>query len=433
MTQSALRPRRHSTNTLTSPKTTTTTTTKTQVTIPPTEELYNDEAGRNPRCAEPQYPQDGQPVSVKLTPLKETKRTSIQYRKLLCVFDSRQPLFLQRLPTPHCSEYIYYALYPSAMGALPKYDVPEANALRALRYLTNSLRHNNKKVLLHATVGGARDDSASFVRMLRNYRDRTAFVNSLADSRSYNLFDGVNIHWDRPGDDCDNKATEDDFAPMIEKLRKLRLRVLLTVPPVLGLVRQFRLHGILQHLHYIVVTTHALVRKDILDCSGRGDFAAASFPPVRDYILSLGVAPNFADRLAYTISVGVHMLRMTLPITHPRLVDPASVAMASNGPLGTPEKISYETVCRLKRRSFDNDTECSWTLEKGADDFTELAVFAGPEEIAARMRRSYANNMGDATVVVWDPFLDDLDGRCSPPDQPLAWPLLSAVAQTGVR
>ncbi|KAH9366253.1 hypothetical protein HPB48_008327 [Haemaphysalis longicornis] len=262
-----------------------------------------------------------------------------------CTRSRRQPLFLQRLPTPHCSEYIYYALYPSAMGALPKYDVPEANALRALRYLTNSLRHNNKKVLLHATVGGARDDSASFVRMLRNYRDRTAFVNSLADSRSYNLFDGVNIHWDRPGDDCDNKATEDDFAPMIEKLRKLRLRVLLTVPPVLGLVRQFRLHGILQHLHYIVVTTHALVRK-----------------------------------------VGVHMLRMTLPITHPRLVDPASVAMASNGPLGTPEKISYETVCRLKRRSFDNDTECSWTLEKGADDFTEVQPTRSATGLAPALR-----------------------------------------------
>ncbi|KAL3214363.1 hypothetical protein MRX96_034961 [Rhipicephalus microplus] len=63
------------------------------------------------------------------------------------------------------------------------------------------------------------------------------------------------------------------------------MSIILTVPPVLGLARKFWLMSVTRYVDYVIVTTHLLRRQGVLDCSGRRQFAAASYLAIRDHVL----------------------------------------------------------------------------------------------------------------------------------------------------
>ncbi|KAK8774456.1 hypothetical protein V5799_010989 [Amblyomma americanum] len=237
-------------------------------------------------------------------------------------FSVKRTYVLQRLPTAYCSEFIYYALYVTSTGSLEgKRHALDTDALTQMAALNLGRRHRGQKIRMHVTIGGSRRDSPSFVRMLQRHEVRDGVVKHLVASRG-DLYDGVNIHWDRPGDSCDQAFTPTFFRALIEELYRNKIAVLLTVPPVLELVRKFWLVNVMRYLDHVIVTTHMLRRK--------------------------------------------------------------------------------------------------------------LALFAGPAELALRMRRSYASRMGDTPVAVFDLFLGDFDGHCSLEKQAKESPLLAAIAETGL-
>ncbi|XP_077523508.1 uncharacterized protein LOC144134473 [Amblyomma americanum] len=425
-------------STATQPTSTTTVTMPTTKVLPPTEQLYDDASDRDPTCAEPVYGPGDMAGGVDSSERTYTNSSAIQYRKLLCVLDSRyfsvkRTYVLQRLPTAYCSEFIYYALYVTSTGSLEgKRHALDTDALAQMAALNLGRRHRGQKIRMHVTIGGSRRDSPSFVRMLQRHEVRDGVVKHLVASRG-DLYDGVNIHWDRPGDSCDQAFTPTFFRALIEELYRNKIAVLLTVPPVLELVRKFWLVNVMRYLDHLVVTTHMLRRKGILDCTGRREFAAASYHAIRKHVLKETSNPVEAAKVAYSIALGADVFKATLPLNSPRLLDAALPSSLFNGPTVQANKTSYDHVCRLPTKAFDEDDgECVYALGANTAAGTELALFAGPAELALRMRRSYASRMGDTPVAVFDLFLGDFDGHCSLEKQAKESPLLAAIAETGL-
>ncbi|KAK8768936.1 hypothetical protein V5799_014598, partial [Amblyomma americanum] len=228
------------------------------------EELYDDTSDRDPSCAEPVYTAGANLTDVvDFSSRSYTNRTATQYRKLLCVLDSkyfspRRLYVLEQLPTAYCSELIYYALYVTSTVKVKRGRL-DSEIFDAIVRLRERRLHRGKKMRLHIALGGSRRDSPSLVRLMENYEVRDAVINDLhALSRHY---DGVAIHWDRPGDACDKEFTRTFFRALIEDLRRRRLAVILIVPPVVELVRRFWLINIMRYLEYVIVLTHTLRRK----------------------------------------------------------------------------------------------------------------------------------------------------------------------------
>ncbi|KAH7942242.1 hypothetical protein HPB49_022268 [Dermacentor silvarum] len=331
-------------------------------------ELYDDVAGRFRTCAKIRYPDPPRGVPVLNTsnvPYRASTRT--QYRKLLCVIDTRyfsarRPYVVDLLPTTYCSELIFYAAYV--------------------------------------------DDA--------------------------HLFKGVNIHWDRPGGYCDEEFTPAYFRAFIEVLYLKNMSLILTVPPVLELVRNFWLISLTRYTDYVIVTTHTLRRKGVLDCSGRREFAVASYLAIREHVLNETASPFEAAKVVYSIALGADVFRATVPLSSPRLLDAATPSSVFDGPTVQTNKTSYDHVCRMPKGVFDG--ECAYAIRQQSTGSTELALFAGPEELATRMRNSYASRMGDTPVAVYDLFLDDFGGNCVYAGGPTTRdsPLVAAIAETGL-
>ncbi|KAK8774564.1 hypothetical protein V5799_010902, partial [Amblyomma americanum] len=234
---------------------------------------------------------------------------------------------LERLPTSYCSELIYYALYVTTTVTMKRLTLDD-DIVSAIVRLRDKRLHNNKKMRLHVTLGGSRLDSPSLVRLLEDYEVRDAAINKLHALRQH--FDGVNIHWDRPGDACDKEFTVAFFRALIEELRRQRFTVMLTVPPVVELVRKFWLKNIMRNLEYVIVLTHTLRRK-----------------------------------------LGADVFKATLPLNYPRLLDAATPSSVFNGPTVQTHKTSYDHVCQLRKNAFDNDDECVWALGESGASGTE--------------------------------------------------------------
>ncbi|KAK8777789.1 hypothetical protein V5799_020869 [Amblyomma americanum] len=276
-------------------------------------------------------------------------------------FSPRRLYVLERLPIAYCSELIYYALHVTRTVAMKRFSL-DSDIFNAIVHLRDRRLHRGKKMRLHVALGGSRRDSPSLVRLLEHYEVRDAAIKDLDALKQH--FDGVNIHWDRPGDACDKEFTGTFFRALIEELRRRRFVVMLTVPPVVELVRRFWLINIMRYLEYVIVLTHTLRRKGVLDCPGRRQFAAASYHAIQEHVFKETSNPLHATKIVYSISV---------------------------------------------------------------------ALYSGPEELTLRMRRSYADRIGDATVAVYDLFLDDFDGHCSRPGQLVAEsPLVAAIAEASL-
>ncbi|XP_077523229.1 uncharacterized protein LOC144134126 [Amblyomma americanum] len=413
-----------------------TTTSSTTPLFPDTEEFYDDTSDRDPSCAEPVYTAGANLTEVvDFSSRSYTNRTTTQYRKLICVLDSkhfspRRLYVLERLPIAYCSELIYYALHVTRTVAMKRFSL-DSDIFNAIVHLRDRRLHRGKKMRLHVALGGSRRDSPSLVRLLEHYEVRDAAIKDLDALKQH--FDGVNIHWDRPGDACDKEFTGTFFRALIEELRRRRFVVMLTVPPVVELVRRFWLINIMRYLEYVIVLTHTLRRKGVLDCPGRRQFAAASYHAIQEHVFKETSNPLHATKIVYSISLGADVFKATLPLNHPRLLDAATPSSVFNGPTVQTYKTSYDHVCRLPKHAFDNDGECVWVLGASSASGTEVALYSGPEELTLRMRRSYADRIGDATVAVYDLFLDDFDGHCSRPGQLVAEsPLVAAIAEASL-
>ncbi|XP_049267051.1 uncharacterized protein LOC119374933 [Rhipicephalus sanguineus] len=245
---------------------------------------------------------------------------------------------------------------------------------------------------------------------------------------------GVNVHWDRPGDECDQEFTPAYFRAFLEALYLKNMSLILTVPPVLELVRKFWLISLTRYVDYVIVTTHLLRRQGVLDCSGKREFAAASYLAIRNHILKETANPFQAAKVVYSIALGADVFRATLPLSFPKLHDAGTPSSVFDGPTIQPNKTSYDHVCRMPKGVFDGDSECVYAIRQQATGSTELALYAGPEELAARMRNSYASKIGDTTVAVYDMFLDDFSGNCMSAEGPTTTlsPLVAAIAETGL-
>ncbi|KAL1468581.1 hypothetical protein MTO96_041407 [Rhipicephalus appendiculatus] len=274
---------------------------------------------------------------------EDVRHVQYFYRKLLCVIDSRyfspkRRYALKLLPTTYCSEIIFSAVYVN-IGTETTVDhkrLIDVNILKDLIYLKQTRTHRGDKLRLHITLGGERKDSPNFVETLEKYEVRDAVLEGLYNSSDF--IDGVNVHWDRPGDECDQEFTPAYFRAFLEALYLRNMGIILTVPPVLGLVRNFWLISVTRYVDYVIVTTHLLRRQ--------------------------------------------------------------------------PNKTSYDHVCRMPKGVFDGDSECVYAIRHTGTGGAELALYAGPEELATRMRKSYASKIGDTTVAVYDMYLDDFGGNC---------------------
>ncbi|XP_065291291.1 uncharacterized protein [Dermacentor albipictus] len=422
-------------------ETTEATTASTTRALPSTEELYDDLAGRVTTCEKIAYPDPLPAVSVVDTsyvPYKESSRT--QYRKLLCVIDTRyfsprRPYIVELLPTTYCSEVIFYALYVNAANPFKincKRGHIDKEFFGDLARLRQTRTHRGEQLRLHLTLGGVPDDSPNFVEALAKHELRDRVVMELHSTSNY--FDGVNIHWDRPGGACDQEFTPAYFRAFVEALYMRNMSLILTVPPVLELVRKFWLISLTRYMDYVIVTTHTLRRKGVLDCSGRREFAVASYFAIRDHVLKETGSPFMAAKVVYSIALGADVFRATLPLSSPRLLDAGTPSSVFDGPTVQANKTSYDHVCRMPKGVFDGDSECAYAIRQQSTGGTELALYAGPEELAARMRNSYASKMGDTTVAVYDLFLDDFGGNCAYAGAPTTTgsPLVAAIAETGL-
>ncbi|XP_075723450.1 uncharacterized protein LOC119167834 isoform X2 [Rhipicephalus microplus] len=420
--------------------TTVATTSSTEAPLPPTEDLYDDLGDRDPTCPIATYPARVPPVPVvNRTDFPYNDSTTTQYRKLLCVVDSRyfspkRRYALNLLPTAYCSEIIFSAVYVNIGKKTTVYHKRpiDVEILKDLINLKQTRTHRGDKLRLHVTLGGERKDSPNFVETLEKYQVRDAVVEGLY--KFSNLIDGVNVHWDRPGDQCDQEFTAAYFRAFLEALYLRDMSIILTVPPVLGLARKFWLMSVTRYVDYVIVTTHLLRRQGVLDCSGRRQYAAASYLAIRDHVLRETANPFQAAKVVYSIALGADVFRATLPLSFPMLLDAGTPSSVFDGPTIQPNKTSYDHVCRMPKGVFDGDSECVYAIRQTATGGAELALYAGPEELAARMRSSYYSKIGDTTVAVYDMYLDDFGGNCMSAGGATAKlsPLVAAIAETGL-
>ncbi|KAL3214361.1 hypothetical protein MRX96_034961 [Rhipicephalus microplus] len=128
----------------------------------PNEDLYDDLADRDPTCPIATYPARVPPVPVvNRTDFPYNDSTTTQYRKLLCVIDSRyfspkRRYALKLLPTAYCSEIIFSAVYVN-IGKKTTVDHKrpiDVEILKDLIHLKQTRTHRGDKLRLHVTLGG---------------------------------------------------------------------------------------------------------------------------------------------------------------------------------------------------------------------------------------------------------------------------------------
>ncbi|XP_077492246.1 uncharacterized protein LOC144103388 [Amblyomma americanum] len=326
-----------------------------------------------------------------------------------------------------------YGIYPY-QGRL-RVKVPSAGeeTMKALRAVRELRQRNGAVAPLFATIGGARVDSPLIVRLLKLFDEREPTLNEIERYRTVEpIYDGINIHWDRPGDACDKAFTSTFFRAFLRELKARQTPLMLTVPPVLELVQKFYLGSLMRYLDHVVVLTHMLRRRGVLDCSGRSELAAAAFFQIQEHVMEATGNAHHASKFAYSIGLGAEVFHVPPTTKGPQLMDQAVPAgVFNNIATGHPNRTGYDRVCLMQKEIFDS--ECAWVEGRTTSLHKEVALFAGPEELTARMRNAYNWKMGGTDVVVYDILLDDFDATCSPPGEDKDSPLLAAIAKTGMQ
>ncbi|XP_075559549.1 uncharacterized protein LOC142591066 [Dermacentor variabilis] len=188
--------------------------------------------------------------------------------------------------------------------------------------------------------------------------------------------------------------------------------VMLTVPPVRDLVRQYGLtDSLLDNLSYVLVTTHKLQPCDgRVSCSGLRQFAASAFLRVRtDYDI------RHRQKFAYSISARVDTFMAKAALGSTNYATPLEFgAMLWNK---SPEYLGHTEVCRAKKVQKSKDDECTLAVlddVKDSDGVTwhRLATYTSPHQMQLRMQRAFCDAMGDSAVALFDSQLDDISGEC---------------------
>ncbi|XP_050032975.3 uncharacterized protein [Dermacentor andersoni] len=344
-----------------------------------------------------------------------------QFRPVFCVFDAeffhpKRPYTPLQIPTPLCSAVIFYSLSLSRFGAgsdgvgggfRRPLDAELFENVSASR-LDGRLRHRGRRCPLYATFGGRRSDSAEFVRMLRDSAWRKATVEGIVNDTSSSeraKYDGVNLDWNRPGDECDVLRQPQLFHVLVESLGASRVR-------------------------HVIVATHKLRPRSSVDCSGARLYAAPRFREIRD-----AYSAAYRKKFAYSVSAGGDTF-----VTRSVALGAAAHAAPppTSGLVLRPSKTSFESVCNVKPVIVSPaDKECVvaiMQIEKSLDasNLYYVAAYAGPKQLQERMHRAYDDDMGDAPVAVFDAFLDDFAGLC-PGDSPRMSPQLAAISESTSR
>ncbi|KAL3219081.1 hypothetical protein MRX96_050552 [Rhipicephalus microplus] len=296
-----------------------------------------------------------------------------------------------------------------------------------------TLRHRGRPIPLYVTFGGRRSDSADYVRMLRDSTWRKDMVEGIVNDTGSDRpkYDGVNLDWNHPGDECDVLKEPRLFHTLVESLVANRVKAMLTVPPLPRYVAPYDLDPLLAVVDHVVLATHKLrPRRSSVHCSGARLYAAPAFREIRD---SFGAAHR--RKFAYSVSVGGDtFVTRTVALG----ASAHAVPLPNSGLVLRPNKTSFESVCNVKP-VFENpaEKECVvaiMQIEKSLDGGAVyyVAAYAGPKQLQERMQRSYEDDMGDAAVAVYDAFLDDFAGLC-PGDSHRMSPQLASIAESTTR
>nr|XP_054925412.1 uncharacterized protein LOC129384217 [Dermacentor andersoni] len=269
--------------------------------------------------------------------------------------------------------------------------------------------------------------------MLRDPAWRKATVAGIVNDTSSSeraKYDGVNLDWNRPGDECDVLRQPQLFHVLVESLGASRVRVMLTVPPLPRYLGAYDLEPVLDSVEHVVVATHKLRPRSSVDCSGARLYAAPRFREIRD-----AYSAAYRKKFAYSVSAGGDTF-----VTRTVALGAAAHAAPppTSGLVLRPNKTSFESVCNVKPVIVNPaDKECViaiMQIEKSLDAsiLYYVAAYAGPKQLQERMHRAYDDDMGDAPVAVFDAFLDDFAGLC-PGDSPRMSPQLAAISESTSR
>ncbi|XP_040359233.2 uncharacterized protein LOC121047767 [Ixodes scapularis] len=318
------------------------------------------------------------------------------------------------LPLSYCSTLLF-----SSLAVVDKATVkPKRSELHTgylgelfqMRRISDSLKHRSKEVPVYITLGGDLADSANISKALSSQNSRNSFA-YLIKYITGGFFKGLHLDWDHPGGRCGDPNDTANLQALVLNLNGT-VELMLSVPPSPALVSLYNLSGIIHRLKLVIVKTHTIRQDNLLSCTGDRADAHAAFMAIR-----ASVPESYRNKLAYTIQVGVDKFE-------PNSAVPAVTDLTS----GHPGRTTYRRVCAQYP-----DVEAPVGVECRLGTFVEhgkeyQVAFAGPRELKARMRNSYADGMGSVPVVVYGLDLDDFLGRCS---GGVMSPLVRAVATGG--
>ncbi|KAL3226165.1 hypothetical protein MRX96_049036 [Rhipicephalus microplus] len=235
------------------------------------------------------------------------------------------------LPVYYCSAMVIHGYAIWASGTLVWKYPTAVHYLRAWRDMRSvgKLSHRGKYVPIYFTLGGAREDSTnlSFVLVHTDWAYLAAKVND--EIGKWNeLFTGVNIDWDYPGDPCNpSPGTFRLFPQLIRRLRlTAKVPIMISVPPVKSRLDHFSLDQVAANVDYIIIKTHTHTAPrslfNVVRCSGDQSVAADVFNEALNMIPAL----DEKSRLGYSISMSGHSWkRMRLTYSNKMAMAPVAV------------------------------------------------------------------------------------------------------------
>ncbi|KAK8769134.1 hypothetical protein V5799_014400, partial [Amblyomma americanum] len=208
----------------------------------------------------------------------------------------------------YCTALVYYAA-TFVKGGTVELKLGAPWGTRALTDLhdASKAKHRNQTIDVYLTIGGSREDSFGIGQVITHDEKWPYFSESIRTLRTD--FEGVNLDWNRPGDECSRHIGDDKLSrglrSFISFLKKGEgLKVMLTVPPLLHLTEFYNLSALLPDLDFVVVATHKLRRPGVVACTGERVLAAAAFLNIREHFLKQVDAGSALRKFAYSISVG---------------------------------------------------------------------------------------------------------------------------------
>ncbi|XP_065290765.2 uncharacterized protein [Dermacentor albipictus] len=355
----------------------------------------------------------------------------VQLRPVICVLNAKYRRSLDvylhyYLPLDYCSEIVVYSYAVNrTSGAIAQKYRSVESYVDALRTLKNSgqLKHRTNNITVYFTVGGEREDSANLSLVASNkFLLYTFGFDAKAKVLRSQLWEGINVDWNYPGDACSNDvpAGRDHFYTLIDHLSSFHhLRLIVSVPPVKSRLSRYSLDKRVSAVDYVIIKTHTHTASpsllNVVRCSGDQSVAADVFNEALSTF-------NMTDKanLGYSISVGPE----TFKAPAAQLGAPVLGMIEWDNTTRQPGRTSYASVCRMPVFLTPSHPECLMVMRRIDNQTVHVATFANETALQQRMNRTYADQMAMAPVAVFDIDLDDVEGKCTG----VMSPLIRAVA-----